>query len=149
MSEFQVDAGAVEQLIREGVPMAGDLDLKVDALSEDGATARVPFHNKLVRPGGTISGPAIMALADAAMYAAILGKLGRVEMAVTSNLNINFMQRPEAKDLIAEATLLKLGKRLAFCEVRLMSAGSDELVAHVTGSYSLPPGEQKTTGMMK
>ena len=78
-------------------------------------------------------------LADAANVCRHIGQVGRVEMAVTSNLNINFMQRPEPRDLIAEATLLKLGKRLAFCEVRLMSAGSDELVAHVTGSYSLPP----------
>jgi len=93
----------------------------------------------MLRPGGTIAGPIIMTLGDAAMYAAILATLGRVEMAVTSNFNINFMQRPAPDDLIADARLLKLGKRLAFCEVRLFSAGSDDLVAHVTGSYSLPP----------
>lgn len=143
MSEHELQAKNVEELIREGVPMAADLDLRIDSVNKTGAVARVPFHARLVRPGGTISGPAIMALADAAMYAAILGRLGRVEMAVTSNLNINFMQRPEPRDLIAEATLLKLGKRLAFCEVRLMSAGCDELVAHVTGSYSLPPQKKE------
>ncbi|OYT94662.1 MAG: thioesterase, partial [Pseudomonas sp. PGPPP3] len=69
--------------------MAEDIDLRIDHLDGDKAVARVPFHGKLVRPGGTLSGPTIMALADAAMYAVVLGRLGRVEMAVTANLNIN------------------------------------------------------------
>jgi acyl-coenzyme A thioesterase PaaI-like protein len=81
----------------------------------------------------------MMAAGDTAMYAAILGTLGKVSMAVTSNLNINFLQRPEPCDLIAEATILKIGKRIAFCEVGVCSEGSNDLVAHVTGSYSLPP----------
>ncbi len=132
-------AKEIENIIREGVPMAEDIDFRVDEVSAERAIARVPFSSRLVRPGGTLSGPTIMALADAAMYAVILAALGRVEMAVTSNLNINFIQRPQPVDLVAEATLLKLGKRLAFCEVRLTSAGSPDLVAHVTGSYSIPP----------
>ena len=83
-------AEQVQGLIRLGVPMAEDIDLRIDHLDGDKAVARVPFHGKLVRPGGTLSGPTIMALADAAMYAVVLGRLGRVEMAVTANLNINF-----------------------------------------------------------
>lgn len=136
---MNLTAELIEQLIRDGVPMAQDIDFRVDSVDSCKAIARVPFKSKLVRPGGTISGPIMMALADAAMYAVILGALGRVEMAVTSNLNINFMQKPSRSDLVAEATLLKLGKRLAFCEVRLVSEGSDDLIAHVTGSYSIPP----------
>ncbi|MEO9333561.1 PaaI family thioesterase [Ectopseudomonas guguanensis] len=129
----------VQTLIRSGLPMAEDIDLRIDRLDEEGVLARVPFHAKLVRPGGTLSGPTIMALGDAAMYAVVLGRLGRVEMAVTSNLNINFLVRPKPVDLLAAARILRLSRRQAVCEVSLYSAGNeDELVAHVTGTYALP-----------
>tara|TARA_Y100001951_G_scaffold31907_1_gene24979 strand:+ start:1466 stop:1828 length:363 start_codon:yes stop_codon:yes gene_type:complete len=119
--------------------MAEDIDLRIDRLDEAGVLARVPFHAKLVRPGGTLSGPTIMALGDAAMYAVVLGRLGRVEMAVTSNLNINFLVKPQPVDLLAEASILRLSRRQAVCEVSLYSAGNEaELVAHVTGTYALP-----------
>ncbi|WP_287031013.1 PaaI family thioesterase [Pseudomonas sp. UBA6310] len=132
-------AEQVQVLIREGVLMAEDIDLRVDRLDADCALARVPFQAKLVRPGGTLSGPTLMALADAAMYAVVLGRLGRVEMAVTSSLNINFLARPSPTDLLAEATILRLSKRQAVCEVLLYTAGArDNLVAHVTGTYALP-----------
>ena len=132
-------AQAVQELIRSGLPMAEDLDLRIDRLDSQCVIARVPFSGKLVRPGGTLSGPTMMALADAAMYAIVLGRLGRVEMAVTSNLNINFLQKPQPKDLLAQAQVLRLSKRQAVCEVLLYSAGNeDELVAHVTGTYVLP-----------
>ncbi|MBB4817246.1 uncharacterized protein (TIGR00369 family) [Pseudomonas alcaligenes] len=134
-----LSAKQVEALIRQGVPMAEDIDLRIERLDEAGALARVPFQPKLVRPGGTLSGPTIMALADAAMYAVVLGRLGRVEMAVTSNLNINFLARPQAVDLLADARILRLSRRQAVCEVSLYSqGGEDELVAHVTGTYALP-----------
>jgi uncharacterized protein (TIGR00369 family) len=80
----------------------------------------------------------MMGLADSAMYAAILGQLGRLEMAVTQNLNINFLARPEPCDLLADAEIIRLGRRSAVLEVRLFSEGSDRLVAHVTGIYALP-----------
>ncbi|TRO38606.1 PaaI family thioesterase [Pseudomonas sp. ALS1131] len=129
----------VQTLIRGGLPMAEDIDLRIDRLDEEGVLARVPFHAKLVRPGGTLSGPTIMALGDAAMYAVVLGRLGRVEMAVTSNLNINFLVKPKPVDLLAEARILRLSRRQAVCEVSLYSASNEnELVAHVTGTYALP-----------
>lgn len=132
-------AEQVEALIRQGVPMAEDIDLRIDRLDSRGALARVPFQPKLVRPGGTLSGPTIMALADAAMYAVVLGRLGKVEMAVTSNLNINFLARPKPVDLLADARILRLSRRQAVCEVSLYSVGEEgELVAHVTGTYALP-----------
>lgn len=131
-------AEQVQSLIRLGVPMADDIDLQIDHLDMDKAVARVPFHGKLVRPGGTLSGPTIMALADAAMYAVVLGRLGRVEMAVTANLNINFLTKPKPVDLLAEARILRLSRRQAVCEVALYSQGEEELVAHVTGTYALP-----------
>ncbi len=139
---MSLTAEQVEALIRAGVPMADDIDLRIERMDEQGALARVPFQPKLVRPGGTLSGPTIMALADAAMYAVVLGRLGKVEMAVTSNLNINFLTRPKPVDLLAEARILKLGRRQAVCEVSLYSAGEeDDLVAHVTGTYALPRGD--------
>ena len=118
--------------------MAEDIDLHIDHLDVDKAVARVPFHSKLVRPGGTLSGPTIMALADAAIYAVVLGRLGRVEMAVTANLNINFLAKPKPVDLLAEARILRLSRRQAVCEVSLYSQGEEDLVAHVTGTYALP-----------
>ena len=82
---------------------------------------------------------AIFFLADAAMYAVVLGRLGRVEMAVTANLNINFLARPKPVDLLAEACILRLSRRQAVCEVRLYSQDEEgDLVAHVTGTYALP-----------
>jgi uncharacterized protein (TIGR00369 family) len=134
-----INAKDVENLIRQWVPMAEDIDLRVEEVREGYARICIPFSEKNLRPGGTVSGPVMMAAGDTAMYAAIIASLGEIAMAVTSNLNINFMQRPKPVDLIAEATILKLGKRMAFCEVGLRSKGSEELVAHVTGSYSLPP----------
>ena len=134
-----LSAPEIQKLIRDGVPMAEDIDLRIDHLDGDHALARVPFHARLVRPGGTLSGPVQMALADAAMYAVVLGALGRVEMALTSQLNINFLARPAPVDLLAEARILRMSRRQAVCEVSLFSAGAEEvLVAHVTGTYALP-----------
>ncbi|RIZ50053.1 thioesterase [Pseudomonas aeruginosa] len=134
-----MNAAQVQALIRMGLPMAEDIDFRVERLDERHALARIPFHDKLVRPGGTLSGPTIMALADAAMYAVILGRLGAVEMAVTSNLNINFLSKPRPEDLLAEASIFKLGRRQVVCEVGVFSQSREEdLVAHVTGTYALP-----------
>lgn len=119
--------------------MADDMDLRIDALEGRSAFVRVPFHDRMVRPGGTVSGPTIMSLADAAMYAVILAQLDNVEMAVTSNLNINFLSKPKPEDLLAEAKILKLGRRQVVCEVAVYSVSNpQELVAHVTGTYVLP-----------
>lgn len=138
-SKDVLTAGQVQALIRAGVPMAEDIDLQIDEILPHQALARIPFAARLVRPGGSISGPTMMALADAAMFAVVLGALGRVEMAVTANLNINFLARPAPVDLLARASILRLSRRQAVCEVSLFSAGSEaQRVAHVTGTYSLP-----------
>lgn len=86
-----------------------------------------------------MSGPAMMALCDAAMYVAILAAIGPVALAVTTNLSINFLRKPEPGDLVAECKLLKLGKRLAVGEVSVYAIGSEELVAHCVATYSIPP----------
>lgn len=93
-----------------------------------------------LRPGGTVSGPVLMAVADAALYVAILGEIGLVALAVTTSLNINFMRKPAAdNDVIGVCKLLKVGRTLVVGEVYLYSEGNQEPVAHVVGTYSIPP----------
>jgi uncharacterized protein (TIGR00369 family) len=102
---------------------------------------RLPQKDEFLRPGGTINGPALMSLADFGMYVAVLSRIGRVEMAVTTSLNCNFLRRPRPGAVIADCRLLKLGKRLAFGEVSMFSEGDEDSgpVAHVTATYSIPP----------
>ncbi len=102
------------------------------------ARLRMAYHERHVRPGGTLSGPSIMTLADLALYVAILAHIGPVALAVTTNLSFNFLRKPGPRDLIAECRLLKLGKRLAVGEVALRSDGEPEIVCHATGTYSIP-----------
>ena len=114
--------------------------LAIEAVWERGCRVRQAFRQRSVRPGGTISGPTMMALADLAMYVAVLAAIGPVPLAETINLNINFLRKAAPRDLLAEARLLKLGKRLATGEVTICSQGETEPVAHATSTYSIPPG---------
>ena len=116
--------------------------LAIEALWDGGCRVRQRYREASIRPGGTISGPTMMALADLAMYVAVLAAIGPVPLAVTINLNINFLRRPARCDLTAEARLLKVGKRLATGEVRVFSDGEEAPVAHVTSTYSIPPGAE-------
>jgi len=113
--------------------------LSIEAVWDGGGRVRQAYSDGSVRPGGSISGPTMMALADFAMYVAVLAAIGPVPLAVTINLNINFLRKPARCDLVAEARLLKLGKRLAVGEVTIRSDGEDAPVAHVTSTYSIPP----------
>jgi len=112
--------------------------LSIEEIWHGGAQVRQAYREDFIRPGGTISGPTMMALADFAMYVAVLSSIGVVPLAVTTNLSINFLRKPGAADLLAEAKLMKLGKRLAVGEVAIRSAGGVELVAHATSTYSIP-----------
>ena len=116
-------------------PQAG---LTIEETSPSGARVRQAYSAQFIRPGGTISGPTMMALADFTMYVAVLATIGPVPLAVTTNLNINFLRKPKQSDLIAECRLLKVGKRLAVGEVTILSDGMEEPVAHVTSTYSIP-----------
>ena len=100
---------------------------------------RLKFKPRQLRPGGTISGPTMMALADFAVYVAVLAALGKVPLAVTTSLNINFLKKPEPKDLIADCRLFKIGKRLCVGEAMIHGEGDDEPVAHAVATYSVPP----------
>jgi uncharacterized protein (TIGR00369 family) len=103
-----------------------------------GCRVRRRHHEGALRPGGTVSGPIMMALADFTMYLAVLSAIGWVPLAVTTNLNINFLKKPGPRDILADARLIKLGKRLAVGEVGIRSDGDDDLAAHVTSTYSIP-----------
>ena len=120
------------------MPLGGALS--VETVGPMSARLRLAYHPSQLRPGGTISGPSIFALADVALYVAILAQIGREKLAVTTNLNINFLSKPAPRDLLGEARLMKLGKRLAVGEVRIWSEGAESaLCAHATGTYSIPP----------
>ena len=130
---------AFNKLTAMELPLAAQNGCHAEDIGDGTARVRLPFNKSLTRPGGTISGPAMMALTDYGMYAAVLGAIGEVALAVTTNLNINFLRKPEPVDMIAECRELKLGKRLAVVEVTIYSDGMDEPVAHATGTYSIPP----------
>ena len=97
----------------------------------------LPYSDHSVRPGGSIAGPFMMMLADVCMYAVVLSLLGEVKLAVTTSLNINFLRKPANTELVALGSIIKMGKRLAVIEVSIYS--NDEIVAHATGTYSIPP----------
>ena len=127
------------KLMADRLEMAMAMGMKAEKIGPGAARLRLAFDSRHVRPGGTIAGPVQMALADVALYAVVLSLLGPVEMAVTASLTINFLRRPKPADLIAEAKILKLGKRLAVGECAIYTKGEDDMVAHVTGTYSIPP----------
>ena len=141
-----LSAGQVKELLEREfsqVMSRGSSTIIEDAW-HGGCRVRRTFNAKSLRPGGTIAGPTMMGLTDFAMYVAVLASIGPVPLAVTTNLNINFLRKPAPKDLIAECRLIKLGKRLAVGEVQIHSEGENELVAHATTTYSIPPPEKRT-----
>lgn len=116
-------------------------DFAVDRADEAGVTLRLLVAERHLRPGGTVSGPAMFGLADVAVYLAILSRIGPVALAVTTNCSIDFMRKPVAgRDVLAEARLLKLGRVLAVGDVLLFSEGGTDPVARASMTYSIPPG---------
>jgi uncharacterized protein (TIGR00369 family) len=132
-------AEELEQFLYSHFPDPAHRAFKVERVDEMFAQVRMRYDRRHLRPGGTLSGPSLMMLSDIAMYLALLGMIGPVALAVTTNLNINFLRKPEQSDVIAECKLLKLGKRLAVGEVTMYSEGDHEPVAHATVTYSIPP----------
>jgi len=118
---------------------AGGRAYHLEAVGPLTARMRLEAHERFLRPGATVSGPAMMTLADYALYAAILANIGPVALAVTTSLNFNFLRKPASGDLLAECRLLKLGRRLAVGEVLITADGNADLVCHATGTYSIPP----------
>ena len=140
MALAKMSVAEVEQFLRGEFPQAFAGD-EITIESADGQTCllRQRFSERMLRPGGTVSGPTLMALADFAMYVVLLSAIGPIGLAVTTNLNINFLRKGQpGQDVLAEARLLRLGKRLAVGEVNLLSGTSPDPIAHVTSTYSIP-----------
>ena len=141
-------AAELEARLAAEFPEAFHADSGLAILASGHRTARVRLTppKTALRPGGTVSGPTLMLLADVAMYVAVLASIGWVPLAVTTNLNINFLRKPAPGGLIAECHLLKLGKRLAVGQVTIRPEGDGEPVAHATSTYSIPPRDNALAG---
>lgn len=134
-----MDAAALNAFLKE-VFQQVSRDFNVEAVSEDEVTLRLLVGDHHLRPGGTISGPAMFGLVDVAAYVMTLARIGPKALAVTTNCSIDFMRKPQAGvDLLAKARLLKLGKQLSVCDVLVFSEGSDKPVARASLTYAIPP----------
>jgi uncharacterized protein (TIGR00369 family) len=131
-------ADELQQMLDGAFP-GTKLPYSVESITTTTARLRQRIGKFDSRPGGTVSGPTLMALADCAAWMVIVGQIGPVALSVTTSLHIDFFRKPELVDLVAEATLLKLGKRLGVAEVALYSDGNDEMVAKAQVTYSIPP----------
>ena len=141
MAVAKMSVAELEEFLHREFPQAFGPGSQIKIERADGSTClvRERFNERMLRPGGTVSGPTLMALADCAMYVVLLSAIGPVGLAVTTNLNINFLRKGGlGQDVLAEAKLLKLGKRLAVGEVMLLSGDSPDPIAHVTATYSIP-----------
>ena len=138
----QLSRDQLQALVSDGVPLAAYLDCRVEALDHGRAVLRLPFKPELLRPGGTIGGPATMSLADVAIWGAVLSMIGPVALAVTTDLTFHFLRKPPPGDLLATARTLQLGRRLAIADCTITAAVNgdrdDQPLAHAVGIYALP-----------
>lgn len=134
-----MDADAVNAYLSTVYPQSDSFDCRAEEIRAGEVTVAMRVTDDHLRPGGTVSGPSMFALADLAAYLLVLSHVGEVALAVTTNLTINFLSKPSQADLYAEGRLLKLGKRLAICEIHIHSRDNDVLVAQATATYSIPP----------
>jgi uncharacterized protein (TIGR00369 family) len=141
MRSAALPAEELERLLSAEFPETfnPETGMSILAVWHGGCRMRRAYQASSLRPGGTISGPTIMQLCDVTMYVAVLASIGWVPLAVTTNLNINFLKKPRPAALLAECRLLKLGKRLAVGDLSIRSEGEEDLVAHATSTYSIPP----------
>lgn len=140
MAIAKMSVADLEEFLRKEFPQAFAYDdIRIESADGETALLRQRFSERMLRPGGTVSGPTLMGLADFAMYVVLLSAIGPIGLAVTTNLNINFLRKGQpGQDVLAVAKLLKLGKRLAVGEVNLLSGTSPDPIAHVTATYSIP-----------
>lgn len=126
----------IETVIRRNTGAPGQPPFTVMDIGAAHADIQLPYAEGMTRLGGTVSGPVLMTLADAAMYTAIIAHVPDGEFAVTSHFHIDFLSRPKAADVLARAHLLRVGRRSVTCRVELFSENFDTLVAHVSGAYA-------------
>lgn len=139
---MQMDAPALQDFLAQAFPQVAD-DFTVETATPDALRVRLNVADRHLRPGGTVSGPAMFALADVAIYLAILARIGPVALAVTTSCSIDFMRKPAAgAGLIATTRLLKLGRQLAVGDVLIHSDGLAEPVARASLTYAIPPADR-------
>jgi uncharacterized protein (TIGR00369 family) len=134
-----LDAEGIQRFLEHHYPQALGFPVTVGEKVDRTLTLTLAVSDAMLRPGGTISGPTLMTLADVAMYFLILSELGSVALAVTTSLHIDFLRRPAKKPIVARAELLKLGRTLAVGRVVMYSEGDPSPVAHASLTYALPP----------
>jgi uncharacterized protein (TIGR00369 family) len=144
-NEPKITAAAFHALAFDGVPYAGQLGCRIERFEAGHVILRMPYQELLRRPGDTICGPALMALADVTLYGVVLSMVGEVALAVTTDLTMHFLSRPAARDVLATGRLLKLGRRLAIGEVIMHSDGDAGPICHGIGTYAIPqqPGPEE------
>jgi uncharacterized protein (TIGR00369 family) len=134
-----MDEAALQDFLAQAFPQVAE-DFRVVGLTDEGIVVRLMVSDRHLRPGGTVSGPSLFALADVAIYLAILSRIGPVALAVTTNASIDFLRKPQAgRDLLAEARILKQGRVLVVGDVLIRSEGADDPVARASLTYSIPP----------
>jgi uncharacterized protein (TIGR00369 family) len=138
MPELKLDAAGVTAFVESVWPGAFD-SYEVVALGERTARVRLRYHDRMLRPGGTVSGPALMALTDLAMWVALLGMVGPVAMTVTTHLDIDFLRFVGPHDVFADVRLLKIGRRIAVGDVLMTADGATEPCARASVTYAIPP----------
>ena len=135
---IKMSVAALTEFLDKTFPQVAD-DFVIEQVTEDSITIRLKVADRHLRPGGTVSGPAMFALADVSIYLAILSRIGPQELAVTTNASIDFMRKPAADtDLIARGSLLKLGRLLAVGDVLIYPQGQTQPVARASMTYALP-----------
>ncbi|MGB1310173.1 MAG: PaaI family thioesterase [Leucothrix sp.] len=134
----KISAQQFHEIVKNELQWADEAGIRLDSIADGHAVMRLPFKENSLRPGGSISGPHMMLLADACMFAVVLSVIGEVKLAVTTNLNINFLRKPGPNDLLGEGKVIKIGKRLAVLEVTILDSSTMQTVAHATGTYSIP-----------
>ena len=139
MGGTRITAAEFEELATHGVPYVGQLGVRIERLEAGLIHTRLPYSDLLLRPGGTVCGPALMGLADVTLYGLVLSLIGRVELAVTTDMSVHFLSRPGPADVLAEGRILRHGRRLAVGEVVMRSDGDPRPVCHVVGTYAIPP----------
>lgn len=139
-------AAEFQELATQGVPYVGQLGCVVERFEPGLVEVRLPYAEALLRPGGTVCGPAMMALADITLYGVVLSLIGRVELAVTTDLNVHFLAKARPGDLVGRGRILRLGRVLAVGEVTIAGVGGGEPVAHAVGTYAMPPARGVDSG---
>ncbi len=140
---MQMTIAELQSFMAREFPQMAPLNMQVEAFDGQMLRLSLPVSEAQLRPGGTVSGPTMMTLADCAAYLLLLGQIGPVALAVTTNLNINFLRKPEPRRMTAEARMLKRGKTLAIMEIGIYSEGVEEgPVAHATLTYAIPPARK-------